>query len=381
MIYNRRLQAVAALVAVALLLTGVYALLLRKPALRITAHFPEAVGLYAGNNVDILGVPVGQITSITPRGSEVIVEMSVPSDTHIPANAQAVILSPNPVSDRFIQLTPAYSSGDLMRDGADIPLARTATPVEVDQITNTLDQLATALGPNGANAKGTLADLLHVAAQTLDGNGKALHDTVDGLARALPALTSNGPQVAQLLTNLDTLTKALADHDATVAAFLRDLAAASELLASERQDLAAALSSLQSALSQLTAFVQTNRAALAGDLSNLASATTGILSQQQALLETLDTVPLALGNFAGAVDPTSGLLNARVILTPGNGDVINQVCGDPTPRILRAAVANGKGPLIDVACPLLEALIQEPAAPGAPNDPNMQFQQFLGGSP
>ena len=40
----------------------------------------------------------------------------------VPANAKAVIASPSIVADRYIQLTPAYSKGDVMADGAEIPL-------------------------------------------------------------------------------------------------------------------------------------------------------------------------------------------------------------------------------------------------------------------
>lgn len=387
---RQRLIAIVAGVVVAALAGGAaYAAVLRKPTITITAHFPSALGLYAHNNVDILGVPVGTVTDISPQGAEVVVTMHVPADTKIPADALAVIMSPNPVSDRFVEFSPPYNgSGAVLGDGADIPIARTRTPVEVDKILSTVDDLAKALGPSGANAKGTLQDLLHVAAQTLGGNGQSVHDVIDGLSRALPALTANGPQISDLLTNLDVLTKALADHNATLASFLNDLAGASSLLASERQDLATALSTLQTALAQLVTFVEQNRGALGADLTNLATVTTTLLKHQQQLIEGLDTTPLALGNFADAVDPTTGLLHARIITPQGYQTLPYALCGDPTPRIAQAIRDNpvpnapqpGKGNIINVACPLLEALIQQPSSPGAPAIP-LDLQQFIGGSP
>jgi len=386
---QRLLAVVAAIVAAAVVVTAAYLVGFRRSTMTITAHFSSAVGLYVHNNVDILGVPVGKVTEITPAGSEVVVVMQVPSGTQVPADAVAAIMSPNPVSDRFVQFSPPYrGTGPVLHDGADIPISRTRTPVGVDQIVSSVDRLARALGPEGANAKGAVQDLLHVTARTLGGNGQSIHDAIDALSRALPALTANGPQLSGVLDNLDALTRALAEHNATLASFLDDLARASDLLASERQDLATALSTLQTTLGQLVVFVQQNRSALGADLANLASVTSALLRHQRSLIETFDTVPLALGNFASAVDPVTGLLRTRAVLQQGYQDLGYAVCGDPSPRILATVEANpvpdgpqpGRGNLINVGCPLLEALIQQPPAPGAPTVP-LDLEQFIGGSP
>ena len=90
----------------------------------------------------------------------------------VPANAKAVIASPSIVADRYIQLTPAYSKGDVMADGAEIPLDRTAVPLELDQIYQSLNDLAVALGPKGANDQGALSRLLDVCAENLNGQGQ-----------------------------------------------------------------------------------------------------------------------------------------------------------------------------------------------------------------
>ena len=67
------------------------------------------------------------------------------------------IISPNLVSARFIQLTPAYTGGAVLPDGGSIDLARTAVPVEWDEVKEALTQLAVQLGPttgSGAGAAG-----------------------------------------------------------------------------------------------------------------------------------------------------------------------------------------------------------------------------------
>src|SRR5207302_7644460 len=144
------------------------ALLGRSPALTITADFAEAPGLYVGNNVSILGVPIGRVTKITPSWNHVAVVMSLEPGIKVPAAALAVLTSPTVVSDRVVQLAPPYTGGPQMESGAAIPVDRTRTPVEVDQILKSADELANAFGPGEANKNGAVADLLHVSAQNLN---------------------------------------------------------------------------------------------------------------------------------------------------------------------------------------------------------------------
>ena len=149
----------------------------------ISARFATAPGLYPGNSVDILGMPVGKVTEVTPGPSSVTVVMQVPAGTPIPAGAEALLMAPQVVNDRYVQLNPAYNGGQRMQDGAVIPTSRTAVPISVDEIVDSLDQLAVALGPNGANAHGALSDFVASSAHAFGGDGAALHSTLISLGR------------------------------------------------------------------------------------------------------------------------------------------------------------------------------------------------------
>src|SRR5690606_23718819 len=111
------------------------------------AEFTTGRGLYAGDDVRIMGVRVGQITKIEPRGDRVLVRFEIASDRRIPADAQAAIMAPTLVSARFVQLTPAHTGGPELPVGETIPVERTAVPVEWDEITEQLARLTTELGP------------------------------------------------------------------------------------------------------------------------------------------------------------------------------------------------------------------------------------------
>lgn len=119
---------------VAALVGGVYVLSSTGNKRTIVGYFTSAVGLYPGDQVRVLGVPVGEIDMIEPRSSDVKITMSVSKDVKVPVDVQAVIMSPNLVAARFIQLTPVYTGGAVLPDNGRIDLDRTAVPVEWDEV-------------------------------------------------------------------------------------------------------------------------------------------------------------------------------------------------------------------------------------------------------
>ena len=82
----------------------------------VTADFPRTVSVYAGSDVRVLGVKVGQIESVTPTGTTVKVVMTYDAATKIPADAKAAIIAPSVVGDRFVQFTPVYKGGPVLED-------------------------------------------------------------------------------------------------------------------------------------------------------------------------------------------------------------------------------------------------------------------------
>ncbi|MGY1753075.1 MCE family protein [Blastococcus sp. SYSU D01042] len=277
----------------------------------VTAWFDRTVGLYEGSDVRILGIEVGEITDVTPVGDRVRVEMMISEDYDIPADAAAVVLAPSLVSDRYVQFAPVYSGGPTMEHGAEVPLERTATPVELDRVYGALDELSVALGPDGANANGALSDLVDVGAANLDGNGDALNRTLTGFSQAVETLARNRDGLFDSVDNLQTFTSALATIDASVGQFNTNMAAVADLLEQERADLARAVELLSAALGDVAGFVRTNTDLLSTNVDKLADVTLALVQQRAALAEVLDVAPAALGNLAHAYNPDFGTLDTR----------------------------------------------------------------------
>lgn len=293
---------------------------------RITAYFTGAVGLYPGGDVRILGVPVGHIDTVTPQGQTVRVTMSVQRDIRIPADAGAVEINPSVVSDRYIQLTPPYRGGPAMADNATIPQNRTATPVELDELYQSLNNLTTALGPNGANSNGALSQLLNTGAANLGGNGQALSDTLQHLGELGTTLSGSSQDLFATVDNLQKITTTLAADDGNVRQFNTQMQQVSGYLAGEDQDLSEALANLAIVLPKVQAFVQDNRAQLKSNVDQL-NTIAGLLAQQKAALnEALSNAPVDLSNLNNAYNGSSGTLDTRADINELSQPAIVGVC-------------------------------------------------------
>jgi phospholipid/cholesterol/gamma-HCH transport system substrate-binding protein len=244
----------------------------------------------------------------------------------IPANAKAVIISPSIVGDRFVQLTPAYSGGQALADGATLQQDRTAVPLELDQIYSSLDDLTTALGPNGANQKGALTDLLDTTAANFGGQGAKFHQTIKDFSKLSGTLADNKDNLFGSVRELEGFVRTLARNDHTVRSFNQSLAQVSGMLKGERGDLAASLHNLGIALKQVSGFVSDNREILGKNILGLDDVTQILVKQRKALAETLQDAPLALNNLALTYNPQAGTLDTRANI----GELGHQITSDPS---------------------------------------------------
>jgi phospholipid/cholesterol/gamma-HCH transport system substrate-binding protein len=301
-----------ALVVALVLVAGLTVLLWpRSRTVQVTAYFPRSVGVYPGSDVRVLGVRIGEVKKVTPRGRQVRVELEYEADRKVPADAKAAIVNSSVVSDRYLQLLPVYRSGPTMRSGAVIPQSRTAVPVELDRIYDSLHMTSESLGPRGANKDGSLSRLLDVSADNLDGQGKKLHTTVKDLSQAVTTLSDGRRDLFGTVRNLQVFTAALAADDDSVRAFNDSLAKVAKQLAGERKDLAAAAKHLSIALKDVSGFVHDNKKSLTASVKGLSKTTRVLVKQRAALEELLEVAPAGLGNLHNAYNPKSGTLDTR----------------------------------------------------------------------
>lgn len=345
----------APLVIVALLVAAALTFLGGDKPRTLTAQFPRTVSVYEGSDVRILGVPVGQVETVVPSGTEVLVTMTYDADVQVPADASAVIIAPSIVGDRYIQLTPVYEEGDEIAEGEILGVDRTSVPLELDDIYASLDRLNVALGPDGANKNGALNDLLKVTAENFGGQGAAFKQTIGDFSRLSETLDDNKDELFSSLAEVQSFVSTLAENDTTVRQFNQSLADVSELLAGERQELAGSLANLSTALGEVNDFVKTNRDVLGRDIKGLNRVAKVLVKQRSALDEVLGTAPLALNNLALTYNPQAGTLDTNANL----GEAINQL--ETEPALLLCTVVNSVDPTGGL-CDLVQDTLPRPGA-------------------
>jgi phospholipid/cholesterol/gamma-HCH transport system substrate-binding protein len=353
------------------------------PTRTIYAQFTEAPGLYTGNHVDVLGIPIGTVTAVKSRPGYVVVTMQVSANVKLPADADAALMAPEVVADRFIQIGPAYSSGPTLQGGSVIPLARTAIPQSVDAVIGTLNNLAEQLGPNGANKNGALTDLVHQLAQSFGSTGPDFHTAIVNFSQALQGLSANSPAVAGTLSNLGALSQALADNSTTYRSFAANLDAVTQILANDKADISAVLSSLQQLFANLNSFIQSDGSALGSSIKNLNTFAAALNSEQAALAQAYDLSPLSLENLDNTVDPNAPggpALRGRYDPVGSTQTLFNQVCGSTALRFLVIlATGTQTNPLTtadstDSLCAVGNALTALTPPPGASPGPDLSLQ-------
>ncbi|MEV1333256.1 MCE family protein [Micromonospora costi] len=366
----------AATVLVTALAAGVVVWRHEPAQRRVVAYFTRAVGVYPGSDVRVLGVRVGEVADVTPQGRVVRVSMRYDPGVSVPTGAQAVIVPPSVVSDRYVQLTPAFTGGAALPDGAEIPVERTAAPMEIDDIYQALDEFNRTLGPQGANKDGALSDLLATGRANLDGNGDDLHETLTGLSQALDTLSDGRQDLFASVANLQRFTTALARSDQQVRGFQQQLADVAEQLAGERDELAAALRNLAAALGEVTTFVRANRDELTGNVAALADVTGVLVRQQKAVIDILDVAPLTLNNLALAYNPRSGTLDTRDnVMGPYDPAgfvcslIVDQLPGAKVPETCTALAQTLRARGLPMTDQLRELLKLPPGAPSTGSTP------------
>ncbi|UAK36007.1 MCE family protein [Nocardia asteroides] len=293
--------------------------------LRISADFENVAGLYAGNEVAVLGVPVGRVDTVEAKGSYVQVTMSLDKGVAIPADAIAALVSPQLITNRHVELAPAYSgSGPVLTDGTHIPLTRTRTPVELDRILQNFDQLGAAL--KGDPDNGPMAS--RVLFPLLDGNGDRLRATLDALSAAFEVSFANADQISNTIIKLTEITQIIARNDQTVRDFSGRLTELIALLGQQAPGLQAVLEQLDQFVTNTSTLVGRNGDQLAGALDRFTAITAQMRANARGLTEIIDVGPLLFENLSNAVSREHQALRLhaltdKVVL---DNEVVSQFC-------------------------------------------------------
>lgn len=287
-IKQRRTSIVAGVAALAMLLSGcdfsVYSLPLpggakiKGPSYTVTVEFTDVLDLVPKSSVKVDDVTVGTVEKVWLDGYVAKVRIKLPKSLDLPDNTHATIRQTSLLGEKFVSLSRPTGSEQprgKLENGELIPLSRTTSNVEVEQVLSALSLLL-----NG----GGVAQL-QIITQELN-----------------KALTGNEPAIRDVLTQLNTFVGTLNQNKATIITAIKSVDALAKKLNAQKATLATAIDSLPKSIKTL----DQQRAALVKTLQALATlgntATRVITSAQKDLVANLQSLYPILTKLAQAGD-------------------------------------------------------------------------------
>lgn len=292
----------------------------------VVAYFDNTNGLFRGDEVRVLGVPVGAIDSIEPQLERAKVTFWIDGKYKVPANVKAVILAPQLITSRAIQLTPPYTSGPALSNGAVIPQSRTAVPIEWDDLRAQLEKLTDALQPTQPGGVSTLGAFVNTTADNLRGQGAHIRDSIVKLSQAFSVLGDHSNDIFSTIKNLSVLVSALHDSSNLLGELNHNLDSATALLADDPSAVGRAVKDLNDVVGAATSFVADNRETLGTTTDKLASISKAVHDSLDDIKQTLHIAPTAFQNFTNIYDPAHGGLTGALALT-NFANPITFLCG------------------------------------------------------
>ncbi|MGV0772942.1 MCE family protein [Mycobacterium syngnathidarum] len=293
---------------------------------RVVAYFENSNGIFEGDDIMILGVRIGKIDKIEPQPTQVKVSFSFNDRYKVPADAKAAIISPTLVTARAIQLTPVYTEGPTLGDGAVIPLERTAVPVEFDDLRTQLKKLTELLEPTTPGGVSTLGAFVRTTADNIRGQGPNIRDAITQLSQAISALSDHRTDIFGTVKNLSILVSALQSSAELLRQLNGNLAAVTQQLSNDPNELGRAIASLDVALTDVKSFVADNREALGTTSDKLTSITQTVVESLDDVKQTLHVAPTAFNNFINIYEPATASLTGDLPLN-NFSDPITFLCG------------------------------------------------------
>jgi virulence factor Mce-like protein len=225
-------------------------------------------------------------------------------------------VAPNLVAARYIQLVaPSSPSPAIIADGAQIPLNRTAVPVEWDEVKQQLMRLATDLGPHNAESNTAAARFINSAAGAMTGNGDKLRQTLAELSGVGRILADGSGDIVSTLRNLQVFVSALKDSNVQIVQFQERFATLTSVLDNSRSELDAALTNLATVVGEIQNFISGTRDKTSEQLQRLANVTQTLVEHRKDVEEVLHVAPHAVANTVNMFDPQMGSGAGSFVLT------------------------------------------------------------------
>jgi phospholipid/cholesterol/gamma-HCH transport system substrate-binding protein len=194
----------------------------RRPPQRtnISLQVSDINGLVVGSSVQLRGVPIGEISTITTTITGATINLYVDSRYKIPVDSNVRLENLSALGEAYIELVPHSEGGPMWQDGQRIATAAITQPPSISELAASVVRVLNQLDPGALdriinetdtalpNPTTVLPNLSHAAtllrntAATMNGKGRDLLDNFQALFRNAdfvgPVLAFNAPYITRI---------------------------------------------------------------------------------------------------------------------------------------------------------------------------------------
>jgi phospholipid/cholesterol/gamma-HCH transport system substrate-binding protein len=282
-----------------------------------TAELEHTGGLRLGEEVQVAGVGVGEVTRI--ELGDRLVRVTFTADDHVELGSQTIaeVKVATLLGTHFLLVSPR-GGGELADDT--IPLRQTRVPFNLQDV---LDEGVPEV--NNLDAAG-IERSLGTLADTLDASGGELGPALDGVRDLSALVDTRSDQLGSLLSAARHVSAQLNDSGTDMITLMRQADVILDALRTRRETIHALLRDLAALGTQLTGVIEDTRADLSPTLRDL------------------DKVVAMLERHDGSLDAAIRTLapTARYFANAGgNGSWLDQYASDSTPDNVNCAEQGG----------------------------------------
>lgn len=189
----------------------------------LNAVFSDANGVVAHDEVDYLGVPYGEVSSVSrdPGAAGAIVHMAMTKGHQIPMGSVAHLDLKSTLGEQYVNFQPPAgytgTSGPYYPKGYTVPVGNTTTPVQFSELLKSASTLLQAIPAD------QLQSLVSQLAVALQGTADSLRSLVQSGDRLSGALVTKTQAIDDLITNSTKLVHVVTQHRSSLDQSLVDL--------------------------------------------------------------------------------------------------------------------------------------------------------------
>ncbi|NLV78461.1 MAG: MCE family protein [Rhodococcus sp.] len=254
-----------------------------------SAHFADAGGLMAGDDVMLAGVNVGSVTDIALDGQAVLVTFRVRDGIGLGEDTGVDIKTNTVLGAKSLTVRPA---GDgLLRPGSVIALEHTNSPYS---LTDALGDLTTSVSELDTDQVNESLDAL---SEAMTDTPPELRGALEGMSRLSKSINDRDESLSDLLERAESVTGILAERSDRINELVVDANALFGELSVRRDAITALITNISTVSRELTGLVQDNQDQMGPTLEKLNAVTANLQANKDNIAGALD----GLGPYISAL--------------------------------------------------------------------------------